>query len=281
MSRLLCVLLVVMGSACTVLPERVPVDLYQLPPATITTATDGKALATLRIDRPSSSEALGGNRLLIMTDTHQLQALAGVRWVAATPLLWRDWLLDAFWRDGRVGSLSAASDGLQSQFELGGVLRIFNIDQTASPPQAVIQYDARLINVSDRRIIASRRFEAAAEITSSEAGSAVSALGVAADTLVRDLIDWTVSSGQPGAVGEPTAQRRVSFVCDNDQRIEVRFFPLQGVAVLVRGGNTIELQQEPAASGFRYSNGTNTILGKGDELRLEIGRMVPINCRTE
>ena len=281
MSRVICILLVLASSACTVLPERVPFDLYQLPPPTITTATEGQALSTLRVDRPSTSEALGGNRLLIMRDDHQLQAYADVRWVAATPLLWRDWLLDAFWRDGRVGSLSAASDALQAQFELGGVLRAFNIDQTGPQPQAVIQFDARLIAVADRRIVASRRFEARQVLDDTTAGSAVNALGAAADSLAGELIDWVVSRGQPGAVGEPTAERRVSFRCDDERNIEVRFFPMQGVAVLVRNGDNIELQQGPGASGFRYSNGPNTIIGKGNELTLEIGRMAPINCRTE
>ncbi|ALO47530.1 ABC-type transport auxiliary lipoprotein family protein [Pseudohongiella spirulinae] len=281
MSRLICILLVLAASACTVLPERVPFDLYQLPPPAITTATEGQALSALRVDRPSTSEALGGNRLLIMREDQQLQAYADVRWVAATPLLWRDWLLDAFWRDGRVGSLSAASDGLQAQFELGGMLRAFNIDQSGSQPQAVIQFDARLVNVSDRRIVASRRFSAYEPVGATHAGAAVVALGAAANTLAAELIDWAINSGQPGAVGESTAERRVSFSCDDNRDIELRFFPMQGVAVLVRNGNTIELQQEPSASGFRYSNGPNTVVGKGDELTLEIGRMAPIHCHAE
>lgn len=48
--------------------------------------------------------------------------------------------------------------------------------------------------------------------------------------------------------------------------------------MLVRGGRTLELQQQPSGSGFIYSNGPNTVRGKGDELVLEIGRMAPIRC---
>ena len=73
--------------------------------------------------------------------------------------------------------------------------------------------------------------------------------------------------------------REVTFACMNGETIAVRFFPAQGVAVLVRNGNTIELQQQPTGSGFLYSNGPNTIRGKGDELMLEIGRMVPVPCK--
>jgi hypothetical protein len=58
----------------------------------------------------------------------------------------------------------------------------------------------------------------------------------------------------------------------------MRFLPAQGVGVLVRNGKPMELQQRPAASGFLYSNGPNTVRGKGDEIMVEIGRMVPLKC---
>ena len=63
------------------------------------------------------------------------------------------------------------------------------------------------------------------------------------------------------------------------ESLSVRFLPAQGVAVLVRNGKTIELQQQPSGSGFIYSNGPNTIRGKGNDLTVEIGRMVPIQCK--
>ncbi len=81
------------------------------------------------------------------------------------------------------------------------------------------------------------------------------------------------------AAGLPvTRQTRTSFKCDNDETIEVRFFPDQGIAVLVRGGQNEELQQEAAASGFKYSNGQTTIQGKGAELLLNVGMMATAKC---
>lgn len=53
----------------------------------------------------------------------------------------------------------------------------------------------------------------------------------------------------------------------------MRFFPLQGVGVPVRNGEPVELQEQRAASGFIYSNGPNTVRGKGSELFIEIGRL--------
>ncbi|WP_208108743.1 MliC family protein [Cognatilysobacter terrigena] len=71
----------------------------------------------------------------------------------------------------------------------------------------------------------------------------------------------------------------MSYSCADGESVSVKFFPAQGVASLKRNGQAIELQQQPVASGFAYSNGPNTIRGKGSELMLEIGRMVPIACK--
>ena len=84
------------------------------------------------------------------------------------------------------------------------------------------------------------------------------------------------------AAGLPaTKQTRATFTCDNDETIEVRFFPDQGIAVLVRGGQNVELQQEPSGSGFKYSNGQTTIQGKGDELMLNVGMMATAKCKAK
>ena len=73
--------------------------------------------------------------------------------------------------------------------------------------------------------------------------------------------------------------REVAFSCANGESLSVRFLTAQAVAVLVRNGKSIELQQQPSGSGFIYSNGPNTIRGKGNDLTVEIGRMVPIQCK--
>lgn len=72
---------------------------------------------------------------------------------------------------------------------------------------------------------------------------------------------------------------RTTYACDNGEQVEMRFFPAQGVGVLVRAGKTVELQQQPVASGFLYSNGPTSVRGKDREISVEIGRMMPIRCQ--
>lgn len=181
-------------SACQVLPEREPVDLYQLPPSSITKAAGTTIDGGLRLLTPDSSDALDGVRLLLMGSDNSFQAWGGVRWTAPIPALWRDWLLDAFWRDGRFTALSTDSTVLQSQRSLGGVLRGFHIETVNGRQTAVIRFDALLVDSANRSIIASQRFEATEAVSGNNAGAAVAALGRAADRLARELINWSAAS---------------------------------------------------------------------------------------
>lgn len=180
-------------AACTVLPERTPVDLYQLPPSSLSQSGDAVSLDSLRIARPSTSDALGGTRILILAGDHSFQAYADSRWSAPLPTLWRDWLLDAFWRDGRVSQLSASADGLTAQLELNGMLRAFHVEQNNGRQVAVIRYDANLVDTTNRQIIRSKRFEAREDIAHRSVAAAVRSMGVAADNLAAELVQWAVS----------------------------------------------------------------------------------------
>ena len=126
----------------------------------------------------------------MMAGDNSYQAYPDVRWTAPVPVLWRDWLLDALWRDGRITNLSTDSDRLQASVELGGILRGLHTAYREGRPEAVISYDARLVDIASRQIIASRRFEFREPLSGTEASEAVNALGKAADRLAAELIDW-------------------------------------------------------------------------------------------
>ncbi|QHJ13896.1 hypothetical protein FX988_04177 [Paraglaciecola mesophila] len=72
---------------------------------------------------------------------------------------------------------------------------------------------------------------------------------------------------------------QVIFECERNEPVTVRFYKDSERAVMTRNNQDIELVQQPTASGFSYSNGPNSIRGKGDDLTVNIGRMAAINCR--
>ena len=80
--------------------------------------------------------------------------------------------------------------------------------------------------------------------------------------------------------GATTQEGRVRYNCERGDAIEVQFSGT-GAATLYRGDTVTELSQAPTGSGYYYTNGKVGIRGKGDEVRLEIGRMAPIQCQVE
>ena len=180
--------------SCTVLPDRMPADLYQLPPSTLPVASTAPQLSGLRIATPATADALGGTRILAMVGSNSFQAYPDARWAAPVPQLWRDWLLDAYWRDGRIAGLSASTEGLQAAVELRGMLRALHNEVAGSAHVALIQYDAQLVDTATRQILRARRFEAREPVAGPSADQLVAALGIAADRIAVELIAWTVAA---------------------------------------------------------------------------------------
>lgn len=191
MKRSFLLLPLLLLGACTILPERSTTDLYSLPEPAITASDTSQRDVSLRLARPDTSDTLGSNRILVTRDGIGFQAYPSARWTAQVPLLWRDRLLDAFWRDGRFAALSTSADGLRADYELGGMLRALHMEEDTNGTRAVIRFDARLVDTSERRILASRRFEVREPASGTAVTDSVRALGRAADTLARELITWT------------------------------------------------------------------------------------------
>lgn len=96
--------------------------------------------------------------------------------------------------------------------------------------------------------------------------------------LLAGLASGCVTAVPAGDPAAPQGEIKVDFACTNGESLSVRFIQDRELAVLTRQGDSIELQQQPSGSGFIYSNGPNTIRGKGNDLTVEIGRMMPIQC---
>ena len=80
--------------------------------------------------------------------------------------------------------------------------------------------------------------------------------------------------------GEPTDSGSMQFACGNGEKVEMQFYPEQGRSVLRRSGWTVELPKQVAETGYAFSNGPTTVLGKGNELTIQIGHLAPIWCRS-
>lgn len=70
----------------------------------------------------------------------------------------------------------------------------------------------------------------------------------------------------------------IKYACDDGTALTVTFSQTKA-EIALPDGSSFSLPQQPAASGFWYSNGRYELRGKGEELQFAIGRMAPVNCR--
>ena len=84
-----------------------------------------------------------------------------------------------------------------------------------------------------------------------------------------------------GAQAKAIDYNEVIFTCGREESVLVRFYPSNGSAILVRDEQTFDLKQEPAGSGFLYTNRRVSIRGKGEDMSIEVGHMAPIKCHAQ
>ncbi|TWH64625.1 cholesterol transport system auxiliary component [Azomonas agilis] len=196
MTRVLCLLLLgVSLSACSVLPESEPLKVYMLPDAKLPSSSAAAVSWSLRINQPQTSQALNSARIAVLPTPNQLSNYAGARWSSPAPFLLRQQLQDAFLRDGRIMALSNDDSQLQADRVLDGDLRAFQVEYSGGRPEAVIRLDLRLVDNTDQRILANRRFEVRQALSQDQVEGAVSALGSAAGKLATEVVGWTLSYG--------------------------------------------------------------------------------------
>ncbi|QXH51660.1 membrane integrity-associated transporter subunit PqiC [Pseudomonas fakonensis] len=182
-----------LASACSILPQSAPVDIYRLP-ASQATGNAAPVGWSLRLNKPLASEALAGPRIAVIPQGDVISSYQGARWSDPAPQLLRNRLLDGFQRDGRVQRLSADDSNLQADYELGGELQAFQSEyRSGQQVEVVIRYDARLVQGRSQRILASKRFEVRQPLSGTQVPAVVSGFGAASDQLTRQVIDWSVS----------------------------------------------------------------------------------------
>lgn len=195
MKRLSLLLAAGLLSACSILPQSEPLDIYLLPGATLPAQTQ-RVDWSLRVNSPVSNQLLDGTRIVVLPEPGRVNTYQGVRWSERTPQLLRGRLLDAFQDDSRVQALSNEEQRLQADLELVSDLRSFHSQYRDGVAEALIQLDVRLVDGRDQRILASRRFSVSQPASDTSIAAVVKAFGQAGDRLSRELVDWTLAEGQ-------------------------------------------------------------------------------------
>ncbi|UAW98975.1 membrane integrity-associated transporter subunit PqiC [Halopseudomonas nanhaiensis] len=178
-------------AACTVLPETEPVTVYQLPAPRMEPLQQQPDSSSLRINTPHAGIAVSGPRILVNPEGDEISAYKGVRWSDPAPAMLRERLTRAFSRSGVLAQVSTDDHSLHADYHLSSDLRRFQVSYMDGPPRAIIELDTRLIDPTERRMLASRTFLIEEELENTQVPAVVQAFGRATAQLEAELIPWT------------------------------------------------------------------------------------------
>lgn len=184
-------------SACSILPESQPVDIYRLPTALVapdTPAPRQGGIGSVRVLRPATGNQLAGRRIVVVPDDLRVSVYADAAWADTVPALLRERLADALRADNRFDTVSTDEHSLRAEFEIDTDLRAFHSEYLGGAPDAVVRIDAHLVHAGSRRVVASRSFESRVSAGNTALPAVVAALGKAADEATAALAAWAADT---------------------------------------------------------------------------------------
>ncbi|MDX5363869.1 MAG: ABC-type transport auxiliary lipoprotein family protein [Pseudazoarcus pumilus] len=184
-------------SACSILPESQPVDIYRLPTTLVapdTSAPRPGGIGAVRVLRPATGNTLSGRRIVVVPDDLRVSVYADAAWADTVPALLRERLADALRAGNRFDTVSTDEHSLRAEFEIDTDLRGFHSEYRGGTPDAVVRIDAHLVHAGSRRVVASRSFESRVRAGDAALPTVVAALGKAADEAATRLAAWAADT---------------------------------------------------------------------------------------
>lgn len=200
-------------AACSVLPSREPVQVWQ-PEESIASATATQtADFSLRVDTPNTTGALDGTGIVVMPEPGQVSTYKGARWSESPALLVRHRLVDAFMA-AKLPAVTTDDDHFSSDYTLSGDLRTFQSEYRSGSPVVVVRFDAQLRRGGARSLLATRSFVVTQQPSSVDVPQIVAAFGAADDALAQQVVAWTIDTANrdraehPADAGDTPSRRR-------------------------------------------------------------------------
>ncbi len=173
-------------------------DAYTLSPARGLgqTASGSRHLV---VELPTSTGALGTDRILIKPVPFQAQYLPDGRWSEPAPILVQNLLVASFQNIGGFRLVGRTGAGLMPDYTLMTELQEFQAEPTGAEATGAeatgfvlkVSLLVTLIRESDRSIVASRRIAATSTVASDKTVDLVAGLDRALQTVLAEVVLWT------------------------------------------------------------------------------------------
>jgi cholesterol transport system auxiliary component len=189
-------------AACSNLPLNRPApQLYTLTPKS-TFPDDLPAVGwQLAIDRPTSPAGLATTRIAVARGPHLVDYFARAQWIDDAPNMVQRLLVESFDNTGKIIGVGRQSISLRSDFVLGLELREFQAEYTdgVEAPTVNVRLNVKLVELPQRRIVASATFDRLVPSPDNRMSSIVEAFDQALGRVLRDVVVWTLTRPETAA----------------------------------------------------------------------------------
>jgi cholesterol transport system auxiliary component len=187
-------------AACGVLPRfNEPVDLYTLTPKTTYAGDLPKVDWQLVVEEPVAAAGIDTPRIALSRAPFTLEYYARAAWTDNAPAMVQTLIIESFESTRSIVAVGREAIGLRPDYILKTDLREFQaVYDGANPiPTVVVRLNAKLVEMPERRIIASRTFEQHVLAAGSAFTDVLHAFDEALGQAIKGIVVFTLTTPPP------------------------------------------------------------------------------------
>ena len=171
-----------------------PPNLYTLTPKNTFTKGLPKASWQLVVEEPIASGGLNVDRIALRASPTELKYFARARWTERAPRMLQTLLVESFENSGAIIAVGRKAIGLRSDYNLKTEMREFQAEYFSPDgiPTIRVRLNAKLVQLPQRSIIASRTFEAATKAEGTDIQQVIHAFDQSLGKVLRHTVEWTL-----------------------------------------------------------------------------------------
>ena len=173
-----------------------PTHLYRVTPKSTYPPNLPHPSVKLLIDLPLSPAGLDTARIALTRSAVSIDYFADAEWTDRVPLLVQTALVQSFENSRTITAIDRESVGLRADFILKPEIRHFEAvyDSANGPPEVWVEINVRLVNPSDREVVAQTSAEQRRRASANDVPSIIMAFDDALGTVMKDIVVWTVTN---------------------------------------------------------------------------------------
>jgi cholesterol transport system auxiliary component len=173
-----------------------PAHLYRVTPKSTYPANLPHRPVQMLVDVPLAPAGLDSSRIALSRSAVSIDYFADSEWTDRAPLLVQTALVESFENSGTINAIDRESVGLRADFILKTEIRHFEAvyDSPNGPPDVWAAINVRLVNPSNRDIVAQSSFERRQRASANDVPNVIAAFDEALGGVMKDIVVWTVTN---------------------------------------------------------------------------------------